>query len=111
MGMSSLIMNVMTLIQAVLVLNALNAYGTNSDVAFYGVAYRIFTFMLTPVFGLMRALQPAVGINYGAGKYRRVIQSFYVFAVVSNIVIVTVLVNYDDSTSQCPSSNVAGSTF
>lgn len=87
MGMSSLIMNVMTLIQAVLVLNALNAYGTNSDVAFYGVAYRIFTFMLTPVFGLMRALQPAVGINYGAGKYRRVIQSFYVFAVVATLLL------------------------
>ena len=85
MGMSSLIMNVMSLVQAVLVLNALTRYGTTGDVAFYGVAYRIFTFMLTPIFGLMRALQPVVGINFGAGYYRRVTHSFYVFGLLATL--------------------------
>ncbi len=85
MGMSSLIMNVMSLVQAVLVLNALTRYGTTGDVAFYGVAYRIFTFMLTPIFGLMRALQPVVGINFGAGHYRRVTHSFYVFGLLATL--------------------------
>ena len=80
LGMSSLIMNIMSLIQAVFVFNALSRYGTMADVAFYGVVYRIFTFLLTPIFGLMRALQPVIGINYGAGKYERVLSSYKIFA-------------------------------
>jgi putative MATE family efflux protein len=85
MGIPSLIMTVMSLIQAVVVLNALSNYGTTSDVAFYGVAYRIFTFLLTPIFGLMRALQPVIGINYGGKKNQRVISSFKIFAVTSSL--------------------------
>lgn len=87
MGMPSFIMTVMSLIQAIVVLNAINAVGTTTDVAFYGVVFRIFTFLLTPIFGLMRALQPAIGINYGAGKQERVISSFRVFAVAASVLL------------------------
>jgi len=76
-----LIMSFMSLIQAVFVFNALSNYGTTADVAFYGVVYRVFTFLLTPIFGLMRALQPVIGINYGAKQYERVIRSYKIFAV------------------------------
>lgn len=79
MGMSSLIMSVMYLIQSVVVFNALSSFGSTSDLAFYGAAYRVFTLMLTPLFGLMRALQPVVGINYGAQKYNRVIKTVKIF--------------------------------
>lgn len=85
MGIPSLIMTVMTLIQAIVVLNALSKYGTVFDVAFYGIVYRIFTFLLTPIFGLMRALQPVIGINFGAKQNERVISSFKIFAVASSI--------------------------
>ncbi len=81
LGMSSLIMSVMSLIQAVFVFNALAKYGTTADIAFYGVVYCIFTFLLTPIFGLMRALQPDIGINYGARQYERVISAYKIFAV------------------------------
>lgn len=87
MGIPSLIMSVMSLIQAIVVLNAITSFGTTGDVAFYGVAYRIFMFMLTPIFGLMRALQPVAGINYGAKNYKRVIRSFKVFAVVATLLL------------------------
>ncbi|WP_349944708.1 hypothetical protein ABFV83_14190 [Lacrimispora sp. BS-2] len=56
LGMSSLIMSFMSLIQGLVVFNALARYGTTADVAFYGVVYRVFQFLLTPIFGLMRAL-------------------------------------------------------
>ncbi|MEH0020166.1 MAG: MATE family efflux transporter [Desulfobacter sp.] len=81
MGIPSFIMSVMSLIQGIVVLNALSRYGTTADVAFYGIVFRIYTLMLTPVFGLMRALQPAIGINFGAAKYDRVIRSFKIFGV------------------------------
>ncbi|WP_313340043.1 MATE family efflux transporter [Sedimentibacter sp.] len=80
LGMSSLIMSFMSLIQGLVVFNALARYGTTADIAFYGVVYRIFQFLLTPIFGLMRALQPVIGINYGAKQYDRVISSYKVFA-------------------------------
>jgi putative MATE family efflux protein len=80
MGIPSFIMTVMTLVQAIVVFNALSRYGTTYDLAFYGAVYRIFTLLLTPIFGLMRALQPVVGINYGAKKNDRVISSFKIFA-------------------------------
>lgn len=80
LGMSSLMMNIMSLIQGLVVFNALARYGTTADIAFYGVIYRVFQFLLTPIFGLMRALQPVIGINYGAKQYDRVIQAYKVFA-------------------------------
>lgn len=83
MGISSFIMSVMSLVQAIVVFNALSAYGTTYDLAFYGAVYRIFTLLLTPIIGLMRALQPVVGINFGAGKNDRVIRSFRIFAISS----------------------------
>lgn len=81
LGLSAFIMVVMSLVQGVVVFNALARYGTVLDLAFYGVVYRIFVFMLTPIFGLMRALQPVIGINYGAGQYERVIGAYKVFTV------------------------------
>lgn len=85
LGMSSLIMNFMGLVQAVVVFNALSRYGTVADIAFYGVVYRIFTFLLTPIFGLMRALQPVIGINYGAEKYERAIHAYKIFTLASMV--------------------------
>lgn len=79
LGMPSLLMTIMSLIQAVVVFNALSVYGTVADIAFYGVVFRIFQFLLTPIFGLMRSLQPAIGINYGAKNYERVISAYKIF--------------------------------
>ncbi len=87
LGFPSLIMTTMSVVQGMIVMYALNSYGTASDVAFYGVVYRIFIFLLTPIFGLMRALQPAMGINFGAKQYDRAISSFKVFAAAAFIII------------------------
>lgn len=83
LGMPSLIMSVMYVIQGAVVLNAISKYGTVEDIAFYGSTFRVFNFLLTPIYGLMRALQPVIGINYGAKKYQRVISSFNIFTVAS----------------------------
>lgn len=90
LGIPSLLMVVMSLVQAIVVFNALSKYGTISDVAFYGVVYRVFMFLLTPVFGLMRALQPVIGINYGAKQYARVISSYKIFAVAAILLLLPV---------------------
>lgn len=81
LGMSSFISVVMTLAQGVIIFNVLAQYGTVLETAFYGVIYRVFIFALTPIFGIMQALKPVVGINYGAGQYERVIHSYKLFTV------------------------------
>ncbi|RRD94953.1 MATE family efflux transporter [Clostridiales bacterium COT073_COT-073] len=85
LGFPSLLMTIMYVIQGIVVLKALNNYGTMEDVAFYGVAFRLYNLFLTPIYGLMRAFQPVAGINFGAGKYERVISAFKIFALVAAI--------------------------
>ena len=86
LGMPSLIMSIMGVIQGVIILRALKAYGTDLDITFYGAVFRIFNFSLTPIYGLMRALQPVAGINYGAKQYERSIKSFKIFSFVALVI-------------------------
>ncbi|MCA1780483.1 MAG: polysaccharide biosynthesis C-terminal domain-containing protein, partial [Xanthomonadaceae bacterium] len=71
-GVPAMISSSMGLVQAIVVFNMLSRIGTEDDIAFYGAAWRVLLFMLTPLFGLMRAFQPVAGINYGAGRWDRV---------------------------------------
>lgn len=86
-GMPSLIMSVMTLLQALVIYQVLAKQGNAFDQAFYGVTFRIVNFMLTPVFGLMRALQPVVGINYGAQDIPRVKGAFKTFLILATLLV------------------------
>lgn len=79
LGFPGLIMSVMSLIQSIVVLNAIVKIGSTSDLAFFAAAVRIQMFIMTPLFGLMRALQPVVGVNYGAKQYERAKNSFLLF--------------------------------
>lgn len=87
LGVPSFIMTVMTVIQGVIILKALNTYGTTADVAFYGMVFRIINLLMTPIYGLMRALQPAIGINFGAKQNQRVIGFYKVFSFVAFILV------------------------
>lgn len=80
LGFPSFIMSIMTVIQGMAIMRSLTSYGTTADVAFYGIVFRVFNFFLTPIFGIMRALQPATGINYGARNYNRVVKMMKVFS-------------------------------
>lgn len=80
MGFPGLMMSIMGLIQALVVFIAISTYGTTDDLAFFASANRILLFLMTPLFGLMRALQPVIGINYGAKQYKRVKNSFILFS-------------------------------
>jgi Na+-driven multidrug efflux pump len=85
LGVPALIMSVMTLVQGALVFNILSKYGTEADIAFYGVVFRIFSLLLTPCMGLMRAAQPVIGLNFGAKQYDRVVRAYKIFVRVSLI--------------------------
>jgi Na+-driven multidrug efflux pump len=79
LGVPAMISSSMGLVQAVVVFNVLSRIGTEQDIAFFGAAWRLLLFLLTPLFGLMRAFQPVAGINYGAGRWDRVRLHYWVF--------------------------------
>lgn len=90
LGVPSLIMALTSLVQGIVVFNALSRYGTDADVAFYGIIFRIVNLMGTPTFALMRALQPVLGINYGAKQYLRIIEAYKIFTIIGTAIIVPI---------------------
>ena len=79
LGFPGFILSLMGLVQAIVVFNAVVNYGTDDDLSFFAAANRILLFMMTPLFGFMRALQPVEGVNFGARQYQRVKQAFWLF--------------------------------
>lgn len=71
LGLPEMILSAMGVVQSIIIFNAIASYGTEDDISFFTVLNRFFLFLLTPLFGLMRGLQPVVGINFGAGQFER----------------------------------------
>lgn len=80
-GLSSFLMQAGNFIRQTFIFKSVSYYGTESDVAFFGAVFRIFIFSVTPVFGILQALQPIVGVNYGAGNYERCTKSVTIFRI------------------------------
>lgn len=59
-------------LMALVVNNSIMHYGLPMHLAVLGVANRMMTFAMMPVFGLVQGLQPIIGYNYGARAYHRV---------------------------------------
>lgn len=80
LGMPGFIMMIMIVIQNIVVFNVLARYGKDSDITFFTAVNRFYILLNTPLWGLMRALQPVSGMNYGAGKYGRSINGYWIFS-------------------------------
>ncbi len=78
-GISASMMQFMFLVQNAVVFNAVRNHGQPEDMALMAACYRLIMLAVVPVFGLVQAFQPVVGINYGAGRYARVIRASGVF--------------------------------
>jgi len=78
-GFSAMMLQVMFFVQQVVVFRSLAYYGGDWDITFMGACYRILILVVLPGFGLAQALQPVIGINYGAQNYNRVKNAFHVF--------------------------------
>ena len=80
-GISALLTQVMGLIQSFVVLKSLSYYGTQNDIAFYGATLTITALVFVPLNGFTQALQPVIGINYGAGNYERLKKAYLTFVI------------------------------
>lgn len=92
-GVSAMTLQIMFFVQQAVVFKSIAYYGDVNDQAFMGACYRVVVLLLLPSFGFSHALQPVVGINYGAQNYVRVRKSFKVYAITNvSVVLLIVLV-------------------
>ncbi|MGE8553224.1 MAG: MATE family efflux transporter [Chryseobacterium jejuense] len=80
LGMPGFIMMVMIVVQNIVVFNVIAKYGKETDVTFFTAVNRFYILLNTPLWGLMRALQPVTGMNFGAEKYERSIKAYRLFS-------------------------------
>lgn len=80
-GSSNLLIPVLGLIQSFVVLKSISHYGTQNDIAFFGATVTLTSLTLIPLNGFTQALQPVIGINYGARNYDRIKKSYLIFII------------------------------
>ncbi len=86
-GISAMMLQIMFFLQQSVVFKLIDVYGTDWDIALMGASYRVLLLMLFPGFGFAMAMQPVVGINFGAKQLGRVIKAFKIFTFSSTMLI------------------------
>ncbi len=78
-GVSAMMLQIMFFVQQAVVFKSLAHYGTDWDLAFMGSCYRVVLLIVLPVMGFAQAMQPVIGINFGANNNARVRKTFLTF--------------------------------
>ena len=76
-GMSPFLYNIAHCFVVIIINNQLKTFGGDMAIASYGVINRLTFVFAMMVMGLNQGMQPIAGYNYGAKKYDRMLQSFY----------------------------------
>ncbi len=84
-GFSALALPVMAIIEIVTAYKMLDLFATQNDVIALGTIFKIFSLLLPPVWGIAQGMQPFVGVNFGAGKLKRVIKGYGTFTVYATV--------------------------
>ena len=71
-GVSALLMQVLTLVQQTVIYRVASVYGGETSQLLLGAALRFWNFSFVPLWGISQGFQPAAGTNYGAKDYNRV---------------------------------------
>ena len=78
-GFSELAWDITFMLKQALMLRTMATIGNDHQIALLAAGYRLLMLTVIPVFGIVGAMQPVIGINYGAKQFDRVRQAFRVF--------------------------------
>ncbi|MBO7502059.1 MAG: MATE family efflux transporter [Paludibacteraceae bacterium] len=76
-GLSPFLYNIAHCLVVIIINNQLKNFGGDMAIASYGIINRITFVFAMMIMGLNQGMQPIAGYNYGARKYDRMLQSFY----------------------------------
>ncbi len=74
-GMSSFARQLAASGVGIIMNQALVVYGGDIALAAFGIMFRVHMFIFMPLFGVVQAMQPILGFNYGARNFKRVKES------------------------------------
>lgn len=78
-GFPGFLSQVSGLVRQIFLFKVMAINGAEAGLVVFSAIYRTFSFSVTPVLGMVQALQPVAGINYGAKLFKRVKKSYFVF--------------------------------
>ena len=78
-GVSALLMQVLTLVQQMVIYRVASEYGGETSQILLGAALRVWNFAFVPLWGMSQGFQPGAGTNFGAKQYDRVKKLTYMF--------------------------------
>jgi putative MATE family efflux protein len=87
-GVSAMLMQIMSFVQQTVLYNVTSQYGGNEQVILMGASLRVLMFSFIPLWGMSQGLQPIIGTNYGAKLYdrvKRVANTFMVGSIVISL--------------------------
>jgi putative MATE family efflux protein len=84
-GVSSMAMQLMIVIQQIIIFKSVRFYGGGDELALVGATLNMLSFALIPLWGITLGLQPLIGMNFGAYKYPRVKESFNKFLLAASV--------------------------
>lgn len=87
-GFSVMLSQVTSIVQEMVLFKSMTYYGTDTDIAFGGATIRLYSLVTTPLYGLLQALQPVIGMNYGANNYQRLKKSYLTFTIGGTIFLI-----------------------
>ena len=85
-GVSAMLMQVMTMIQQTIMYNTVERYGGAGWQTILGACLSLQAFSFIPLWGISQGFQPAIGTNYGAQQYDRVRAFTRVFMVAATVI-------------------------
>lgn len=89
-GASPFLMNLAHCLVIIIINNQLVRFGGDTAIASYGVINRIIFVFAMIVMGLNQGMQPIVGYNYGAKQYHRMLEAFWITAVLATLTMTSV---------------------
>ena len=87
-GLGPLCMYLLSAVHQVLIFRETAVWGSDDDVVFVGAYLRVVMLALVPLWGMAMALQPVVGMAYGAKDHERIFGAFRVFALNATLIAV-----------------------
>ncbi len=94
-GFSSFVSVIGVSFSVIILNNVLQTYGGDSAIASMGAINSLFTFFIMPTDGIVQAMQPIVGYNYGASLYHRVLKTLKLSLITIFVFSTTVFLFYE----------------
>ncbi|HAK44499.1 MAG TPA: MATE family efflux transporter, partial [Spirochaeta sp.] len=84
-GFSAFALPLMAIVEIVTAYKMLDLFASLDDVIALGTIFKIFSLLLPPAWGIAQGMQPFVGVNYGAGKMKRMLKGYGTFTAYASI--------------------------